>query len=213
MFSLRNTPKTWLMAGSSLALVAGAAWGVSAYLSHPRDPFGLPPELSAQNLKAESEDPAKMMQAMRDLRQRTDLTEEQRREAMRRMFEERRAREEQRINEYFAAAEAQRQAILDRQIDEMQRQREEWERAREQWDREHPTTEPASRPARPDFTSLSRQEQKTRAESRDPDAMARNMAYRAALRARMEERGIQPPRGPWGGGGPGGGGFRGRGGR
>jgi hypothetical protein len=40
----------------------------------------------------------------------------------------------------------------------------------------------------------------TRTQSRNPDQMAKRMAYMAAIQERMKERGIQAP--PWGGGGP-----------
>jgi hypothetical protein len=76
-------------------------------------------------------------------------------------------------------------------------------------EREHAQRErDPNHPRRPDFAAMSPQERKTRSESRDPDAMARRMAYFQALRARAAERGIPMPSGP--GGGPGhGGGFGG----
>ena len=206
--SLTTGRRKWYFAGSGVLLVAAAAWGVTGYYGRTHDPAGLPPELSRENLKAISADTQKMMETMHDMWQRTDLTEEQQREAMRRMRELGEARMDQRIQEYVTASADQKQAIIDRHIEEMQKEREQREAQREQMDRQHDPNRPRdpnqardpNRPRRPDFASMSPQERKTRSESRDPDKQAQRMAYFSALRARATERGIQMPWGPPGAG-------------
>jgi pyruvate/2-oxoglutarate dehydrogenase complex dihydrolipoamide acyltransferase (E2) component len=198
--------KWWSLAGGGVLLIAAAAaWGVTAHFRPAKDPLGLPPELSAENLRARAANPETLMQTMHETMQRTDLSDAQREEVMHRMRGVWQARLDQRINEYFAAVAAEeKQAVLDRQLDEMQQEMKEREARRAEMERDRAQRDgQGDRPHRPDFASQSPQEQKTRAESRDPDAMARRMAYFQALRARATERGIQMPFGPGGGrGGP-----------
>lgn len=198
--------RNWLLSGGAALVLVGGAWGLSLRYGRANDPTGLPPELSRENLKAQAANPDQIRTTFENTMQRTDLTEEQRREAMRRMRELWEARQNERMNEYFAAAADQKQAILDRQIDEMQKERQEAEARRAQWEKEHAQQQAQNgqhnndRPRR-DFASMTPQERKSRAESRNPDQTAKHMAYFAAVRARMAERGIQMPRGPMGGGG------------
>ncbi len=197
--SLTIGHRKWYLAGAGVLVVAGAALGVTAHFVGARDPAGLPPELSPQNLQANADDPQKLGQIMHDTMQRTDLSDEQRREALHRMRELWQQRMDQRINEYFAAAAAdQKQAILDRQLDEMQEEMKarEAQRAAMEQQREERQQRERDGQRRPNFGSLSVQEQKARAESRNPDSAARRRAYFQALRARAAERGIQMP---WGG--------------
>jgi hypothetical protein len=206
--SLISGQRKWYLAGGGALLVAAAALGVTAHFVSAKDPAGLPPELSTKSLQANADNPQKLQEIMHDTMQRTDLSDEQRREAMHRMREVWQQRMEKRINEYFVAATAdQKQAILDRQLDEMQEemkareaQREEMERQREEWRRQH---ERDGQQHRRSFADLPVQEQKTRFEARSPDAAARRRVYFQALRARATERGIQMPWGGFGGrGGP-----------
>ena len=206
--SLTSGRRKWFLAGGGVLVMTAAAWGVTVYFRPAPDPLGLPPELSAMNLKAKAADPQALMQTMHDTMARTDLTDAQREEVMHRMRGVWQERLDQRMKEYFAAAAAEeKQAILDRQIDEMQQEMKEREARRAEMERDraqHPRD--PNHPRRPDFASQTPQERKTRAESRDPNAMARRMAYFSALRARATERGIQMPFGPGGGrGGPWGG--------
>ena len=208
MLTWISSRRVWLVAGSGLLVAAAAgAWGWSSRRGPAPDPTGLPAELSRDNLKAQSADPEKLRDTMRETMQRTDLTEEQRREVMRRMREIREAELDKHIKEYMDAPADQKNAILDKHLAEMQKRMKE-EQARRQQERAQrpPTTQPSQH--RPDFASMSQQERKTRAESRNPDQTARHMAYFSALRARATARGIQMPFG----GGPGDGG-PGRGGR
>jgi len=211
MLTWMTSRRVWLVAGSGLLVAAAAgAWGLSSRTGHAPDPTGLPAELSRENLKAQSAaDPDKLRETMHETMQRTDLTEDQRHEIMRRMRELWQAEFDKRINEYMNAPPDQKNAILDKHLDEMQKRMKEEEARRQQ---EHaqrpPTTQPSQH--RPDFASMSPQERKTRAESRNPDQTARHMAYFSALRARATARGIQMP---FAGGPGGGGGGRGRGGR
>jgi hypothetical protein len=205
-------------------LVAGVAAGVWAYTagSEPEKTSTLPAELSAEAIKAMAEkDPGKVFEAMG----RDDLTEEQRRELMRNSREAMESMIDERVNEYYAAAESERQAILDRHIDEFQERRKEWDARRKEWQerREKEDAESKDEEKKEDgegerrgwrgrFASMSRQDHKERVESRDPDKTAQRMAYFAAAMARAQARGIgmggpgmRGPGGP-GGRGPGGGG-------
>ncbi len=183
--------KVLLVAGGGVLLVGVGAWGVSAH-------FRATPT-------AEPVEPEKLMEAMRQ----PDLTDEQRDELRRKMREAFEVRMAANVDEYFDAPEEERVVILDRHIDEMEKERARMEeRRRERGEREEPPpgereAGPTSRPRR-DPGEMTPQERKTRSETRNPDESARRMAYFHAMRARMAERGIQPPQGPGGRGGPGG---------
>lgn len=204
--------KWWSLGGGSLLLAAAATVALVGPFRPAADPFGLPPELSEASLKARAADPPSMMDTMRSTMERTDLSDEQREEIRRRMREAWQAQLDQRVDEYYAAAAEQKQEVLDRHLEEMQRATQEREARREE---ANEPREPRDERRRPDFASMTRQQRKARAESRDPDRAARQMAYFSALRARAEERGVRMPFGPGGGrfgGGPGGGPGGGRGG-
>jgi len=78
-------------------------------------------------------------------------------------------------------------AILDTQIDEFQARRlASANRSEERGSTSRPDREMRNR-------DLSTADRKLRFESQSPDKQARRMAYFAALRNRMKERGIEPP--------------------
>lgn len=206
-------------AGGILVLGAGA-WGL-ATLSKEKKTTTLPKELSVESLQTRAEDPGQVMDQVHQAMNRGDLTEAQRHELWQNVRTVMEARMDQRMNEYFSASEGQRQAILDRHIDEMQVRMKEFEQRRAQWERERaaqggspgqsngggastaagsggPEGGPPGFGPRGDGPGgrsgpPSRDERKMRSESRDPDRMAQHMAYFTALRKRAEERGIQMP--------------------
>jgi len=182
--------------GGVLVLGAGA-WGISAHFKTPPKPAPVEPE--------------KLFEAMR----KPDLTDKERDELRHQMHEAFEARMEQRTDEYFNAPEDERLVILDRHIDEMVKEQEEREaRRKEREEREGQPPPPEDRRAGPTSRpwrgpgDMTPEERKTRSETQNPDQRARRMAYRQAMHARMEARGLQP-RGPGGRGGPGGPGERG----
>ncbi len=219
----RSSKRSWVIAGVCLLVVVAVVWGVTG--RGPDEPKStLPPELSVESLKAQATDPGKMRELL-DRHDRDDMTEEQRRELRGNMREVFRSVVDDRMAEYFAAAEADRNAVLDRHIDEFQKQMARWQEERERRQREG---EEGDRPNFHErFASQTREERKASSENRNPDEMAQRMLYFTAVRERMAQRGLEmPPWGPGGfgrggpgrggpGGGPGGpgGGERGGGGR
>lgn len=227
-------PKTSKIVALSLVgvLAAGAAvWGVvHSGEKKAEEPVlaAVPDEYSIDKLRAVSkEDPGKAFDQMRETMDRKDLTEEQRMQIgdnMRTVMEE---QMQARMDEYYRAPEAEREAILDRQIDELQkfrkrmeerREKEEAERAAEgkQMTEEERQKEREKRMEqwRKREATKSKAQRKQESESRNPNQMAQRFAYWGAMNKRMQARGIEPPRfGPGGGGpgGPGGGGRRGGG--
>ena len=203
-----RSPQSWIIAAASITVVGGSVWALSRGGNAPTG-VAIPRELSVESLKAQAAaEPGRMMDTVRDTMRRDDLTDEQRRqvaENMRKVWED---TMQKRVDEYYAAAsDEDRKAILDRQIDEFEQRRKEWEERRKQ-DEKKTGKDGAERG--PGFRGLfgpqSKEERKERSESRDPDKAARQMAYFAAVRERMSERGIKAPFGPGGGfgGGPGG---------
>jgi hypothetical protein len=204
-----NSKVTWLLIGGATCALGAGTWvmvarsGTAVNAGVP-----VPEEYSKEALKAKMAEGPGGFGVMREAMEREDLTEEQRRqigENARSIFRE---RMEATVNEYFSAeTEDEKNAVLDQQIDQFQdrpkiteEQRKEWEKRREE--------RRAEGGARQEPTQ---QERKERSESRNPDQMARQMAFFSAVEHRATERGIKMP-GP-GPGGPGGFGGPGRGGR
>lgn len=190
------------------AIVAIAAGGTGWALLRGGTPAGaaVPKDLSVDSLKAQAkEDPGKMMDTIRDTMRRDDLTEEQRRqvgENMRKVWDDAMT---ERVDEYYAAkTDDERNEILDRQIDEFEARRKEWQARRAEEEKKNGKDGADRGPGPGGFGPQTREERKERAESRDPDKMARQMAYFSAMRQRMSDRGIKAPSfGPGGRGGPG----------
>jgi len=226
MIRLQLSPRVIAVAVAALGTVsAGAWWLTSGESAEPEETVQLPPELTKDSLRTQAmNDPSKLMKAMSSV-DRDDLTQEQRQAARRNMRQIVTERLDKNIDEYFAASEAQKQAILDKQIDEFmewrKKMREAFEARRAQREAERKQrgdeqpSEDQQQQRRRRFLG-DQGERKARAESRSADKMARRMAYFAAARARMAERGIDGGFGRGGrrrggnGGGGGGGGRPGR---
>lgn len=194
-----RTPQTWIIAAVSAAAVGGSAWAVFRGPSTKAVGVAIPPELSVESLKAKTQEPDKLRETIRDTMRREDLTDEQRRQIaqnMRAVWEE---EMQKRVDEYFAAAsEEDKNAVLDRQIDEFQERMREWQRQREEEQKKEGEKDRAQQGQRfaGMFGPQSREERKERSESRDPDRTGRQMAYFAAMRDRATQRGISIPFGP-----------------
>ncbi len=172
----------------------------------------LPKEYTVDALKATST--GQGFDTFRQIMEREDLTEEQRRQAMDNAREVMEKRMEDRMNEYFTAPEDEKKKLLDKSIDEfekMRKEREARDAEREKMSEEEKEKERQKwkdRMGNRDKNST-QAERKNRSESRSADKQGKRMAYFSAMQERMKERGITPPeRGPFGGSGPGG---RGRG--
>lgn len=220
------TSKGFLAVGTVVLLAGVGVWAYTGYAGEPEST--LPEDLQVEALKKDVEDPGKMMDKMREARRREDLSEEQRRELrdnFRTVFEE---RMNQQMDVYFTATPEEQVALLDEQIDRFQEQAGDWERRREEWRKEREARE-KERAAngetgegeseedrrqswRDRRANMDRSERKERSETRNPDQMARRMAYFSAIQKRASERGVRMPFGRGGrGGGPGRGGPRGGG--
>lgn len=203
----KNNSKTLLITCLSIAVLGAGAWGLSAALSKPR------PSETDLLLAQAKEDPGKLMDKLRD----ENMSEEERDKLRRSMREGFESRMDEAVNEYFNAKPEDREAVLNKHIEEMEkwrkrmedRQREEEEKANaegkspEEIEKER---EKRREEWRKNREGRSQEERKADSETRDPNQRAQRMAYRSAMRKQMQARGIEPPRfGPGGGGrgGPG----------
>jgi hypothetical protein len=215
-----NRRKIAVISLAALVLVACGAWGVVHLAGKDKGP-DVPAEFTVEALKTKAQDPGQMFEQMHQAMQRTDLTEEQRHaihENLRAVME---VQMDKRLDEYFTAPPAQQKAVLDRHLNEMQTRMKEWQQRRAERGEPARPGEPrpgsgqaagspppgpgaqaagaqGGRPGGPDGRRgpPTREERKTHSESRDPDKMARRIAYFTAMRERAEERGIQLPFGP-----------------
>lgn len=138
------------------------------------------------------------------------VTREQVWEARRAEFEK---MEQERMDAYFALPADQRDAYLDKLIDEMQQRMREFRPDRDRRPQTQPTTgpttEPTTQPERDRREQMSPEEraqrQQERMDSQSPADRARRAEFRAAMMKRMQERGMNFGRGRGGGGrgGPG----------
>jgi hypothetical protein len=201
----------FIIGGLCVAAVAGGS--SLAVLTRSSKAEGVPKELTVDALRTQAKDatPGQVFDKMRETMERDDLTEEQRQKARDNMRQVGREMMEQRVDEYFSAAtQEEKNAILDRQLDEFMAMREEWEKRRAE--REKNGEREGEQERQNWMAQQSQEERKARSESRSPDQMARMMAYFTAMQVRAGERGIKMP-GRGGGGFGGFGGGPGRGGR
>ena len=208
------TSKGFIVVGALLLSGVGV-WAYTGYTAQPEST--LPEDLQVEALKKDVEDPSKMMDKMREARNRDDLSEEQQRELrdnVRSVFEETMNR---RMDQYFTAAPEEQTALLDEQIDQFQEMAADWERRREEWrkerearDKERAENKEAGKEDgeqdrrqewRDRMANMDRTERRERSQSRDPNQTARRMAYFNAMQKRAAERGVKMPFGRGGRGG------------
>lgn len=208
----KKNSKTLLMAGLGVVILGGGAWGLSQAFSKPQ------PTETQQLVAKAKEDPGKVFDELREKMRDEKTTEEEReklRKSMREAFE---SRMNEAVAEYYNAKPEDREAVLNKHIDEFEkfrkmredREREEEEKAKAEGksDEEREKEREKERERwRKSMNDRSKEERKSDSETRNPNDQARRMAYRAAMFKQMQARGIQPPR--WGG--PGGGGRGGHG--
>lgn len=202
-----SSAKSYLLLGG-LCVAAVAGGSSVAMLTRGNKADAVPSDLTVESMRAQAKEatPGQMFDKMRETMQRDDLTEEQRQKVRDNMRQVGREMMEERVEEYFAAAtQEDKNAVLDRQIDEFMKMREEWEKRRAEREK---SGEREGEQERPNWMAQQSQEdRKARSESRSPDQMARMMAYFTAMQVRAAERGIKMPgRGGGFGGGPGRGG-------
>jgi|GEM_PF-2133546 len=99
------------------------------------------------------------------------------------------------VDEYFDATKEEREAVLDRHIDDWTKFREQMEAYREEHkdDPDHEAERERQR-----WRTRDRQDAKSRMEGGDPDRQKRMFAYWGKMKARMEARGMNMRGGPGG---------------
>ncbi len=192
-----------------LLVLGGGSWAMWSGSGSAKSPTGLSAELSYASLQKQAADNlGKVFDTIRENVRREDLTDEQRRELRGNMRRVMRTALTQRVDEYWNADDAQRDAVLDRHIDDLQARMAEFQKRRDERQRERSADGSVGQESRPRRPQPTQEQRRQRSESRDPDETARAALYFNNLQARMGERGISMP-GGGGRGGPGGGGRRG----
>jgi hypothetical protein len=227
---MAETGRNWgKVAGIGLCVVAvaGAAWAGRHWLDrrgdgdlHAKlaegdtdevrdallslDPEALKSEEQQETLEITVERMKQMsFSEMMDLMRSDDLTDEQRGHLRRVGREVMMARMEENVDEYMGAPKEDRQAILDRHLDEFLKFRDEMEAYREAH-KDDPEFEKERERRRAEWMRRDTQREKERMEGGDPDRQKRMMFYFGKMRARAQERGVRMW-GPGRGGGPRGG--------
>ncbi len=130
-----------------------------------------------------------------------DLTDEQRQKLRRNMGKLMQEDMERKVDEYSSAPEGEKEAIMDKHIDEMIAFRDKMRGYRESH-KDDPEMEKEREERRKERTRPTTQQRKERMESRDPEKMAQMMRYWPKMMSRAKERGVNMG---WGRGGRGGG--------
>lgn len=206
----RLNRRTWTMIACGVGVMAlgSAAWAwyrglppapnadpkrIVAYVA-TEDFAQLPPDKKQSYLDAVSNDPGKYFQAARE----SNLSDQQRHEAMGNFFM---ARAEAEADKYFAlAADADRDAYLDKLIDEMEQRRAQWAGRMGAGGSGAQRPQGEARPGgRADGGSAgghgnwgSAERQKSRMEKIPPGARAKMAEFRKAMRDRRAARGLPP---------------------
>jgi hypothetical protein len=192
----------------AMVLVSGAAWGL--FSSEESKGPKVPENLTVESIKQKIvEDSGAAMRTVRETMENEELTDEERRAARRNIGRAWMELMDERITEYEnAGTEEEKNAVLDRQIDEfienMKKMRESREERRKQRETERKEN------GQEDMTDAERAERrqermkqrmgatkgerKARSESRSAESMARRANYFKSMRQRAEQRGIEMPR-------------------
>ncbi len=196
--------KLWIVGGIGAVVIGASVWGItSRYKKVDATPV-LPKELTVDGMKEQRGEPWRMRDTLREAMDREDLTEEQKRQIGTNMREVWRSMMRERVDEYYAATDEEKLAVLDRQIDQIEKFREGMESRQTERKKEgEQGREEREQLWRQTMRSQSKEDRKERSESRNPDEMARTMSYLGTMWARMAERGIKPPEGGPGRGGRG----------
>ncbi len=224
----------WLIGGGIGVCVAGVALALavqsSAGRTHVPSPAEQTPEQAVEYLTSEEfrglderrrdayiaelagtlepSDLPRIFRTLREQRQSDGPPTDEEREARREMGQALRPlmtqMADRHIDAYFELPDEEKNAHLDRIIDEMEERRAQWEERRLQreagravereTERESGGEERAASDRRPDRTrgrGMSLERAKQAIEHSTPEQRARRLAYREALRKRMEERGIE----------------------
>ncbi len=178
--------KTWIPIGAGLLVASGAAWfvwGGSAASGVP-----VPEAFTVENFKKEFDKPESMKQAFEAGRY-EELTEEQQRQVRENKGKAYEAMWQAKVDEWLAADEADRDAILDRHIEAFEAEADRYDKPKKSQPKK-PDPKKSDKGKKP---SMSRQERQAKSESANPDEMAQMMAYKTAWMRRAQARGAKRP--------------------
>jgi uncharacterized membrane protein len=214
----KSSKRAVMTASLLVLLVAGGVTG-AVFWFRGHAPPTIEQQLSADSLRdMVNGDQADKLVALATS---NELTDEQRELLRRNMMEVMEGEMDRRVNEYWAAAEADRQAVLDRHIDEMVERAPRWMDAmRKMREAEREKEKEANangdgqngngerRERRGGRGGFSKEQQQKRVEGTSAESRMKRMSYFMAAHARATERGVRMPMmhgpgGGWGGGGPG----------
>lgn len=129
--------KTWLAAG---------AWGTAKRTKNRQPDVPRNLTVKALEVQAQSGDPGKVFHQVHEAMRSDTLTDEQKHAVIENAHRVMEQQMDKRLDEYFAAHEAQRVTILDKQLDKFKAREKEWEQRRAEHEKERAARGPAVRP-------------------------------------------------------------------
>lgn len=185
-----SSTRTWVLVSAGLIAVGGAAWALWSRSGKADESVPVPEAFAVDSIKQKMDDPEETKRLFAS-QQYDELADEQRRQVHQNKGEAFRQIWQDRVSEYFEAAEADREAILDRHLDALMAKMEQYDEGEEPKN-ESKKQQPSKSQKRP-YSEWSRQERKAKSESGNPDQLARMMAYKTAIMKRAQARGIKMP--------------------
>lgn len=174
-----SSTRIWILISAGLVAAGGAAWSLWDGVSK-EEGVAVPEAFSVESMKANMNKPENM--TVRRLSSKyQELTDEQRRQVRQNKDQAFREIVQDHVDEYFAAGDEDRDAIMDRHLEEIM----------EQWEQKKSDAEDQQPESRKGASQVwSRQERKEKSESADPDRMAQWGAYKTAMMKRAQARGM-----------------------
>lgn len=172
--------------GAGLIVAGGAAWTIWKVPAKEEQDVPVPVAFDEESIRQKFNKPEEITKLYSSA-QYEALTDEQRRQVDRNKARAYSQMVQDRVDEYFEAGDADREAILDRHLDEFTGQMDRHKKTGEAEEQPWPQTRKLPK------NTLSRQERKAKSELANPDRMARLMAYKMAIIKRAQARGIDLP--------------------
>jgi len=195
----KKTMSPWVVVSGGVLVAGAAVWGVVGAGSAGAGGVVVPTNLTVDALKQRSQEPGRAFGEVRQALGGDELTDEQKRQVAENIRTVRRATMRERMDEYYNADPDEKEAILDKHLDEMQERFKRFRGRGQGGGAGSGMSEEQRKELRQLFRPQSKQDRKSRSESRSADDTARAMVYFTAMRSRATQRGIQMPRGPGGG--------------
>lgn len=182
-----------ILIGVGIVAVGGAAWGFLGKSTPEKRVVPVPEPFQLKNMQAKMDQPGEMKRLFTSAAYQ-GLTKAQQHQVIQNKGAAYEQMWEDRLDDYFEAEEAEREAILDEHLDDLAASLNRGAK-QEQGKTKKQASYEEGKGQKKSSGDWSRQERKAKSESVNPDKLARQIAYKHAMTQRADARGIDL----WGG--------------